>query len=66
MLIRLGNVHGEISGVFDAVVAIGCQAHQVGTTALYLHHVADHLIEQLALGKGTDHKSSLLNQALCI
>ena len=63
MLVSLRNIHCEISGIFNIIVAIGSQAHQISATAAALYHVADSLFVKLALSQHTDNKSTVLNQA---
>ena len=63
MLVGLRNIHCEISGIFNIIVAIGSQAHQISATATALYHVADSLFVKLALSQYADNQSTVLNQA---
>ena len=63
MLVSLRNIHCEISGILNIIVAIGSQAHQISATAAALNHVADSLFVKLALSQHTDNQSTVLNQA---
>ena len=63
MLVSLRNIHCEISGILNIIVAIGSQAHQISATAAALYHVADSLFVKLALSQYADNQSTVLNQA---
>lgn len=56
------DIHREISGVFNAVVAADGQTHQVSPPALDLRHIAGHLLIQLRLGRHADHQTAVFNE----
>ena len=62
MFVCLGDVYGEVCGVFDVVVAEGGQAHKVGTAAFAFYHVGDGFFIQVVLGQDADHQGSLLDE----
>ena len=62
MHIGFGDVHGKVCRVFNIVMAIAGQAHEISAAALAFHHVADGFFQQLRLGQHADHQGSVLNQ----
>ena len=49
--------------VLGFVFSVGSQAHEVGSPALALHHVADGFLVQGALGQHTDDQGPRLDEA---
>lgn len=62
MLIHLRNIDCEVHLIFNLVLAISSQSHQIGPVALALQHIAYGLLIQLTLGQNTNHQCSMLNQ----
>ena len=52
VFIGLRDVGDEVGGVFDVVMTVGGQTHQVGAAALALDHVADGLSRRDRSGSG--------------
>ncbi len=63
MLVRLGDIDSKIGCILNVVIAIGGQAHQVGTTAFTFNHVADGLFVKVALCQHTNNQRTVFNQA---
>ena len=54
VLIHLRNIYSEVHLIFDFILAISSEPHQISATALALQHIADSLFVEFALGKHTD------------
>lgn len=63
MFVGLRYIDCKIDGVFDVVIACGCESHEVRTAAFYFYHVADHLLIQCFLGQDADYEDAILDQA---
>ena len=62
VLVHLRNIDRKVYLIFDFILAICSQPHQISTTALALQHIADSLFIEFALGQHADNQRSLLNQ----
>ena len=63
MLVYFRHIYREVYLIFDFILAICSQAHQISTTALALQHIADSLFIEFALSQYANDQCSLLNQA---
>ncbi len=63
MRVCAGNVDCEISRVFDTVVTVGSEAHEVGSAALDFYHVADGFFKEIGLSEGADDEGAFLHEA---
>ena len=57
-----GHIYGKVGGIFNAVVAVSGQAHDISAAALGFHQVRYHLLVQVRLGQHTHHQHVLLDQ----
>ena len=62
MLVHLWDINCEVYLIFDFILAISSEPHQISATALTLQHIADSLFVEFALGQHADDQRSLLNQ----
>ena len=62
MFVHLRNIYREVHLIFDFILAINSEPHQISTTAFALQHIADSLFVEFALGQHVDDQRSLLNQ----
>ena len=63
MLVGLRDVGDEVGSVFNVVMTVGGQAHQVCAAALALDHIADSFFVEVALGQDTDDQGAVLDEA---
>ena len=63
MLVYLRDIDCEVHLIFNLVLAISSQSHQISPTALALQHIAYGLFVQLALSQHANDQCSLLDQA---
>ena len=61
VLIHLWNIYREVYLIFNFILTISSEPHQIRSTALALQHIADSLFVEFALGKHTDDQCSLLD-----
>ena len=62
MRVCFGHIYGKVGGIFNAVVAVSGQAHDISAAALGFHQVRYHLLVQVRLGQHTHHQHVLLDQ----
>ena len=63
VLVCLRHIYGEICRVFNVIVSILGQSHEISATALYLYHVAHCLLKQRFLSGHAYNQSSVFDKA---
>ena len=62
MWVGFRDVGDEVGCVFDAIVAIGCEAHEVGAAAFAFDHVADGFFVEGGLGEDADDEGAVFDE----
>ena len=62
MRIRLRNIDRKIHGIFNAVIAIAGQSHQISSAALHFNHVAQSFLVKSLLCHNPNHQRALFNK----